>query len=575
MRKLIIAFLVVGMLYACHAVHVDIPDGTTSIGANAYRNRSDITSITIPNSVTSIGDFSFSGCSGLTSVTIPNSVTSIGQSAFTGCTGLTSVTIPNSVTSIESFAFCDCSSLTSVTIPDGVTSIDQYAFYGCSSLASATIPDGVTSIGKNAFWRCRGLTSVTIPDSVTSIGENAFEGCSRLTSVKIPYSVTSIGRDAFYGCSLRYDTTTIKGLNLVDGWIVGYNSYCPRELLLEDARGIADFAFYNCSGLTSVTIPSSVAYTGKGAFFNCSRLTSVSIPDSVTSIGQSAFSGCSSLTSVTIPNSVTNIESSAFYGCSSLTSVAIPDGVTSIGYQAFYRCSGLTSVMIPNSVTSIDSCAFSSSALTTVYVDQGDSSRVKELFRVHLAVDSLNKISFVEMASPFVFGDDGATVTGDAETGFTVKPSKTDAVVVTIPSGVDAAKVTVVVAPETKKITPNGAAVRIMRGEAGITGFLDIPPADASGAIDLSAATVKEEIAKEPLDAAKGAVIDFASPNKPTLTTAPTREGLVYRLKEGATLEVMEAHTTGDSKVGDGSPWTPTLSVTGGASGFYTIQVTK
>ena len=93
MRKLIIAFLVVGMLYACHAVHVDIPEGTTSIGANAYRNRSDITSITIPNSVTSIGDFSFSGCSGLTSVTIPNSVTNIGANAFVGCSNIISVTL--------------------------------------------------------------------------------------------------------------------------------------------------------------------------------------------------------------------------------------------------------------------------------------------------------------------------------------------------------------------------------------------------------------------------------------------------------------------------------------------------
>ena len=145
----------------------------------------------------------------------------------------------------------------------------------------------------------------------------------------------------------------------------------------------------------------------------------------------------------------------------------------------------------------------------------------------------------------------------------------------TIPSGVDAAKVTVRVSPETKRVTPNGAAVKVVRGTADITGFLDIPAADASGVIDLSAATVKEEIVKEPLDAAKGAKVDFSSPSSPSLTTAPTREGLVYCLKEGATLKAMEANTTGDTKVGDGNPWTPPLSVTGGSSGFYTIQVTK
>ena len=178
--------------------------------------------------------------------------------------------------------------------------------------------------------------------------------------------------------------------------------------------------------------------------------------------------------------------------------------------------------------------------------------------------------------APIVVDDPDATVTGDATSGWTVTPSEgAEAVAVTIPDGVDAAKVTVVVAPDTKRVTPNGAAVKVVRGDADITDYLDIPAADASGAIDLNAATVKEEIAKEPFDAAKGAVIDFASPSKPSLTTAPTREGLVYRLKEGATLEAMEANTTGETKIGDGKVWTPTLSVTGGSSGFYTIQVTK
>ena len=116
--------------------------------------------------------------------------------------------------------------------------------------------------------------------------------------------------------------------------------------------------------------------------------------------------------------------------------------------------------------------------------------------------------------------------------------------------------------------------MKVVRGTADITDYLNIP-ATGAGVIDLSAATVKEEIAKEPLDADKGAVIDFSSPDSPSLTTAPTREGLVYRLKEGATLEAMAADTTGETKIGDGTSWTPTLSVTGGASGFYTIQVTK
>ena len=98
----------------------------TSIGGEAFRQCSYLTSVTIPNSVTSIGDDAFRECSGLTSITIPNSVTSIGDDVFSYCSGLTSVTIPNSVTSIGNYAFVRCSGLTSVTIPNSVTSIGEY-----------------------------------------------------------------------------------------------------------------------------------------------------------------------------------------------------------------------------------------------------------------------------------------------------------------------------------------------------------------------------------------------------------------------------------------------------------------
>ena len=137
---------------------------------------------------------------------------------------------------------------------------------------------------------------------------------------------------------------------------------------------IGNYAFDECSGLTSVTIPESVTSIGDFAFGFCSGLTSVTIPESVTSIGVSAFAGCSSLTSVTIGNSVTSIGLSAFRSCSGLTSVTIPESVTSIGDAAFAGCSSLTSVTIPNSVTRIVGNAFSGcSSLTSIVVKQGNA----------------------------------------------------------------------------------------------------------------------------------------------------------------------------------------------------------
>ena len=203
------------------------------------------------------------------------------------------------------------------------------------------------------------------------------------------YSVTSIGGEAFYDCS---GLTSVTIPNSVTS--IGWSAFC------------------GCSGLTSVTIPNSVTSIGRWAFEYCNGLISVTIGNSVTSIGGEAFYGCSRLTSVhisdiaawcnidfgnaysnplyyahhlylngeevkdlIIPNSVTSIGSSAFSGCSGLTSVTIPNSVESIGVCAFYRCSGLTSVTIPNSVTSIGSSAFSGcSGLTSVTIPNSVTS---------------------------------------------------------------------------------------------------------------------------------------------------------------------------------------------------------
>jgi hypothetical protein len=108
---------------------------------------------------------------------------------------------------------------------------------------------------------------------------------------------------------------------------------------------IGDYAFSDCTGLTSLTIPNSVTIIGDDAFSDCTGLTSLMIPNSVTSIGGYAFSDCTGLTSVTIPNSVTSIGDWAFYGCSSLTNLTIGSGLTNIGFGAFIRCTSLTDVL--------------------------------------------------------------------------------------------------------------------------------------------------------------------------------------------------------------------------------------
>ena len=389
------------------------------------------TSVEIPNDVTNIGSAAFVGCTGLTTITIPNGVTLIDYASFFGCTGLTSIEIPNSVTEIEVWAFYGCTGLTSIVIPNSVTRLYQ-AFYGCTGLVSLTIGKGVhisdiqqllndctglmsINVDKDNKYcasvdgvlydknittliRCpRGKTSVEIPNSVTEIGDCAFYGCTGLTSIEISNNVTTIGESAFSGCTGLMSIDVDKDNPVyasVDGVlynkditkIICWPAGKPSVEIPNSVTKIEDYAFYGCTGLTTIEIPNNVTTIGE-CVFGCTGLMSIDvdkdnpvyasvdgvlynknittlircpegkalieIPNSVTSIGYQAFYGCTGLTSIEIPNSVIEIGNGAFASCTGLTLIEIPDSVIKIGDHAFQSCSSLKSITIPNSVTSI------------------------------------------------------------------------------------------------------------------------------------------------------------------------------------------------------------------------------
>ena len=127
--------------------------------------------------------------------------------------------------------------------------------------------------------------------------------------------------------------------------------------------------FEGCSGLTSITIPSSVTSLSESCFKGCSGLASITIPSSVTSLGESCFSGCRGLTSITIPSSITSLGKECFYVCAALTSITIPSSVTSLGASCFWECRGLTSITIPSSVTSLgENCFAYCTSLTSITI---------------------------------------------------------------------------------------------------------------------------------------------------------------------------------------------------------------
>ena len=189
----------------------------------------------------------------------------------------------------------------------------------------------------------------TLPDRIASSKKY------KITNLKIVGEVN--GTDLKFiremaGCDFNGKETDgkLSILDLSDAKIVegGSAYYSDRDdgFICTSNDKLGDYVFNGCSGLTSLTLPSSVTKIGCYALSNCIGLTSLTLPSSVTEIGEGAFLNCRGLTNFTIPSGVTSIGHGAFFCCYGLISLTIPSSVTAIGSGAFNGCSGLTSIYV-------------------------------------------------------------------------------------------------------------------------------------------------------------------------------------------------------------------------------------
>lgn len=237
-----------------------------------------------------------------------------------------------------------------------VIGLNESAFAG-SSIRSVTIPDGLTSYFPGIFSGCVNLTNVVLPSNVSGISQFMFSGCRNLRRISLPASLQGIG---------------------VAGFIR--------------------------SGLTNISLPSSVVDIQTGAFYECGDLLSATIGDGLGQISEAVFGGCSNLTNVRIGRAVSRIAGSAFFGCSQLTNFVVnndngslstvdgilfnevrseliryppgkenavyvvPSGVTVIATNAFGSSQKLRSVVLPESLLRIRESAFASVPLRSVII---------------------------------------------------------------------------------------------------------------------------------------------------------------------------------------------------------------
>ena len=415
----------------------------TSIGEEAFRYCSSLTSITIPNSVTSIGTSAFYYCSALSSITIPNSVTSIGGSAFYGCSALpvvdnlryadtylveavdkslSSYTIKAGTKWIGYKAFYECTSITSITIPNSVTNIGGYAFRGCSSLTSITIPNSVTSIGRSAFEDCSSLTSITIPNSVTRIGDWTFSGCSSLRDITClavipPTCGSNVFEEVPYDATLWCPCESKEAYQAADGWSrfndIRPSNFPQTTLLTDSERGHAQIDEWICEP-QSVVI-SATPYEGyvltRWSDGNTDNPRTVLLTKDTTltaefGLAYSGMCGDNLYWEYRSGNLLITGTGEMYDGtpwwllCDSIYSVSLPNGITSIGNRSFSDCYNLVSITIPNTVTYIGNRAFADCiALTSITLPNSLTSIAYKTFAGCTALASVTipgSVTFIE-----------------------------------------------------------------------------------------------------------------------------------------------------------------------------------
>ena len=260
------------------------------------------------------------------------------------------------------------------------------------------IPQGVTTISDVAFYGCAKVTEIQIPDSVTSVGSRAFNGCKSLTAIRVSSGNTTFGE--------------IDGVLFSQQNIRLYRYPVGRQgayVIPEGVAYIAEYAFADCAGLTSLHIPNSMTVDGihENAFPGCTSFVECTVdpehrshtaingvlfskdgtaldlcpkgiagqfivPESVTSIYHKAFSSCDKLTEIILPENVTYIGHYAFWNCKALETINLPDSLTGMGAWAFQGCRSLKSIRIPGGVTELYASAFEGCVeLETVELSEG------------------------------------------------------------------------------------------------------------------------------------------------------------------------------------------------------------
>ena len=333
---------------------VTIPSTVTSIGRGAFYNCTALAEITFrgaeePITLNHANYAVFENCPA-TTVNLDRNIEGSTRADFPT---VQTLVVGGNVTKLHENMFKDCKQLTSVTLGSNLTEVGKQCFYGCSALTGIDIPESIATLSESMFEECTRLASVTLHEGLTTVDQWAFYKCA-LTSVILPASVTSVGKNVFYGCPIEEfhisDSETELSVDAAAN-IPGKNFYIGRNLTFAEGTSMFNDVETLTLGGNMTTIPESLA-RGK------STLKTLVVGESIVNIaGATAFRE-TGLTSVSLPSTLKVLPQETFEKCYSLTTVTLAEGLEEIGHGAFYDCKALTEITLPASLKKIGKGVF-------------------------------------------------------------------------------------------------------------------------------------------------------------------------------------------------------------------------
>ncbi|MST77506.1 leucine-rich repeat protein [Prevotella copri] len=295
-----------------------------TIGNYSFSGCSALESIGSVKLLTNIPEYAFNGCSNLQNIDLSN-CTSIGSSAFNGCSKIKHLNL-NKCAYISSNAFSNCG-LENIDL-SATKTIEGYAFSGCSCLTKVTGLKLVKLLPAGIFYGCHKLSSIDL-STIESLGASCmsgtaiervelpnlkswdygvFEDCKKLTSVTFPVTIDNIPTRAFWNCE-NLSTIDLSHCSIIGGGAL-YN-----------CTSLTDIKLFNVKQTEWTTSYENYQSCKVGSFMNCNNLTSVDL-GSIQKLGDRAFYGCTSLKKITLPSTITNLGWECFDGVTIVTSMA-------------------------------------------------------------------------------------------------------------------------------------------------------------------------------------------------------------------------------------------------------------